>query len=91
MKKTILLLCSLLIVQNSWLNAQIQSGPMVGYSEMSEVLLWVQTKQPAKVKFGYFEQGKPETKKFTDEVTSAKNKAYAVSFDSRPSVGREKV
>ncbi len=34
--------------------AQIQSGPMVGYSEMREVLLWVQTKQAAKVKFMYW-------------------------------------
>ncbi len=78
--RKILLLCSLLIAQGSGLVAQIQSGPMVGYSEMSEVLLWVQTKRPAKVKFGYFEQDKPATKKFTNEVVSEKSKAFAVSL-----------
>ncbi len=31
----------------------VQSGPMVGYSEMSEVGLWVQTKKAAKVQIGY--------------------------------------
>ncbi len=30
-----------------------QSGPMVGYSEMSEIGLWVQTKKAAKVQIGY--------------------------------------
>lgn len=31
----------------------LQSGPMVGYSEMSEIGLWVQTKKPAKVQIAY--------------------------------------
>ena len=31
----------------------LQSGPMVGYSEMSEIGLWVQTKKPAKIQIGY--------------------------------------
>ena len=56
--------------------AQIQSGPMLGYSEMREVLLWVQTKQAAKVKFVYWEQGNPAQKMTTDEVTTAKNTAF---------------
>ncbi len=31
----------------------LQSGPMVGYSEMSEIGLWVQTKKAAKVQIAY--------------------------------------
>lgn len=31
----------------------VQSGPMVGYSEMSEIGLWVQTKKAAKVQIAY--------------------------------------
>ncbi len=31
----------------------LQSGPMVGYAEMREVLLWVQTKKAAEVKIRY--------------------------------------
>lgn len=33
--------------------SELQSGPMVGYSEMREVMLWVQTRNPAKVYIKY--------------------------------------
>lgn len=56
--------------------AQVQSGPMVGYSEMREVLLWVQTKQAAKVKFMYWEQGNTTQKMGTEEVLTHKNTAF---------------
>lgn len=56
--------------------AQLQSGPMVGYSEMREVLLWVQTKQAAKVKIVYWEQGNPTQKMNTDEITTQKKDAF---------------
>ncbi|RMF60576.1 MAG: alkaline phosphatase family protein, partial [Calditrichaeota bacterium] len=46
----------------------LQSGPMVGYSEMREVLLWVQTKSPASVKFKYYPLGDPEKALFTEAV-----------------------
>gem|GEM_PF-6823568 len=53
---TILLSC--LWIQGVFAQANLlQSGPMVGYSEMKEVLLWVQTKSSAKVKFAYWEKG----------------------------------
>ncbi len=54
----------------------IQSGPMVGYSEMREVKLWVQTKQPARVQIRYAEQGKPETTFLTNEVSTEKKTAF---------------
>jgi alkaline phosphatase D len=56
--------------------AQVQSGPMVGYSEMREVLLWIQTKQAAKVKFMYWEQGNTAQKMSTEEVLTNKNTAF---------------
>lgn len=37
-------------------SSDLQSGPMVGYSEMREVLLWLQTKGPAKVQIIYKDQ-----------------------------------
>ena len=37
------------------LNTIINSGPMVGYSEKSEVALWIQTKESSKVKFIYWD------------------------------------
>jgi len=56
MKRLPLLLFAFLLV-GSQLIAQadlLQSGPMLGYSEMKEVLLWVQTKEKAKVQFAYW-------------------------------------
>jgi alkaline phosphatase D len=57
---------------------QIKSGPMVGYADYREVQLWVQTTQAAKVKINYWEQGKPSTKKSTEEILSNKAQAFAV-------------
>ncbi|WP_128543983.1 alkaline phosphatase D family protein [Larkinella soli] len=52
---------------------QLQSGPMLGYSDMREVLIWAQTVKPARVKVQYWEQGAPARKFSTEEVlTSAK-------------------
>ncbi|WP_207506500.1 alkaline phosphatase D family protein [Telluribacter humicola] len=58
--------------------AQLKSGPMVGYSDMLEVMLWAQTAQPAKVKIQYWEEGKPAQKRSTDEVLTRKESAYVV-------------
>ena len=45
----------------------INSGPMVGYSTMQEVLLWIQTTESAKVHFEYFEIANPRIRFKTDE------------------------
>lgn len=77
-KKSSSLLICLFIALHSL--AQVQSGPMVGYSEMREVLLWVQTKQAAKVKFMYWEQGNPTQKMSTDELLTQKDKAFVAKL-----------
>lgn len=75
MKKKILFVALLLIV-NSVVFAQdlVQSGPMVGYSTMREVLLWVQTTKEAEVHFEYYEKENPsqrfKTEKYTTHNTS---------------------
>jgi len=46
----------------------LQSGPMVGYSTMKEVLLWAQTTQTAKVHFVYYPIDKPAEKMQTELV-----------------------
>jgi alkaline phosphatase D len=58
----------------------LQSGPMVGYSEMREVLLWVQTTESATVKFVYWETGAPDIKYSTDAVKTTKDKAYTAKL-----------
>jgi len=54
----------------------LQSGPMVGYSEMREVMLWVQTNAPAKVQFKYWEKSNPKDKFSTEEVQTLKDRAF---------------
>lgn len=48
----------------------LQSGPMVGYSTMREVLLWAQTTEAAKVHFEYFDQDSPKERFKTATYTT---------------------
>ncbi|MDZ7898977.1 MAG: alkaline phosphatase D family protein [Arcicella sp.] len=73
MKKLILLF---FIIQSIGVNAQIKNGPMVGYSDMKEVMLWVQTEKAAKVKFNYWERETPTKKMTTDEVLTTKKDGF---------------
>lgn len=81
MKKNILIL--LLLCVYSLSNAQekfLQSGPMVGYSSMREVLLWVQTKEEAKVHFEYFEIANPKTKQKSEIITTTKENSFVAKI-----------
>ncbi|HJR63849.1 MAG TPA: hypothetical protein VJ803_09095, partial [Gemmatimonadaceae bacterium] len=49
----------------------LQSGPMVGYSEMKEVLLWVQTRAAARVSFTYWDTAAPNRRYRTAEVSTS--------------------
>ncbi|MFN0202604.1 MAG: alkaline phosphatase D family protein [Bacteroidia bacterium] len=53
----------------------LQAGPMVGYSEMQEVMLWVQTRQEAQVQLEYWDNETPhkllETSTYKTEKTHA--------------------
>ncbi|MFM8485838.1 MAG: hypothetical protein ACKOCH_05855, partial [Bacteroidota bacterium] len=52
--------------------AGLQSGPMIGYVDMFEALVWVQTKGYATVHIEYWEQEKPETRYKSDAVKAMK-------------------
>lgn len=59
MRRLFALYLSLAITLN--LHAQndlLQSGPMLGYSEKREVMIWVQTKKTAKVQIKYWDKNK---------------------------------
>lgn len=72
---------SIFAYQNSYAQDELlQSGPMVGYSEMKEVALWVQTKQAAKVKIAYWEKNLPQKKSYTSEILTEKNNAFATKL-----------
>jgi len=79
MKKNIALLLFICLSQLG-ISQTIQSGPMLGYSEMREVLIWIQTNTPAKVKAAYWVQTSSGVKFFTNEIATAKNEAYTAKL-----------
>lgn len=80
MIKKLHLLVAVLLISVSSLSAQIQSGPMLGYSEMREVMLWVQTKKESSVKFVYWDKEKPAVKFSTSEIKTTKADAFVAKL-----------
>jgi len=81
MKATVV--AGLLIVAPQVAAAQdpvLQAGPMVGYSEMREVALWVQTIEAAEVKFVYWDQANPSVRFETAEVRTSAEDVFAVEL-----------
>lgn len=79
MKLKLLSLLIVFLILSNLTNAQkslLQSGPMVGYSEMREVMLWVQTNKSADVKIQYYLKNNPETKHWTNSIKTTKGKGY---------------
>lgn len=54
----------------------LQSGPMVGYSEMKEAMIWLQTKENASVKIEYFAMDNPGKVFNSDTYKSSKEAAF---------------
>lgn len=58
----------------------LQSGPMLGYAEMREVAIWVQTKSPAKVQIAYWNKAGGGDTLLTDAVQTEKLTAYTAKL-----------
>ena len=54
----------------------LQSGPMIGATDMREVQLWAQTTGPARVKVVYWDSLSPRTRLETAEVVTRRDSAY---------------
>lgn len=77
--KSIVLIISIFSFIYSSIN-DINAGPMVGYSEKSEVALWIQTKTNARVKFVYWDISNSDIKLETDEVLTNKSAGYTATI-----------
>lgn len=88
MKKLLLFYCLLICVQLNAQESLLQSGPMVGYSTMKEVMLWVQTKEAAEVQFIYFEKDKPALKFKTEIVKTEPKNAFTVQTIAQVQPGK---
>lgn len=59
---------------------QIQSGPMVGYSEMREVMVWIQLKSPSTARLVYWPLTNPSSKKSTGAQTALPSESHVLKF-----------
>jgi len=46
----------LMMVQSFAQKVELKSGPMLGYSEMREVIVWLQTTEKGKIQLNYWDQ-----------------------------------
>lgn len=79
-KKMRLSLVFCLLVISCHAQDLMKSGPMVGYSTMQEVLLWVQTSENAKVHFEYYEMDNPKIRFKTDQKETVKKSGYVAKL-----------
>lgn len=76
MKKIVVVYAILFFCYSNAQNNLLQSGPMVGYCEMTEAKIWLQTKKLANVQICYFAIENPSEVFFSDNVTSNKSSGY---------------
>ncbi|MEN3040473.1 MAG: alkaline phosphatase D family protein [Bacteroidia bacterium] len=76
----VLLLLTLLWAQK----ARLQAGPMIGYTQMREVAIWLQTTTSAKVVIEYADTAFPKNKHRTPPVYTTPEKAYTALFRLAP-------
>ncbi len=73
------LLC--LLTARAWgAEAQLQSGPLVGYVEMREAALWVQTTDSALVQFFYWPDDQPDQRAHTPSALTQQENAYTATL-----------
>lgn len=76
----LLLLFFVISIYTSFSQKQyLQSGPMVGYVEAREALIWVQTNAPVDVSIEYWEKGTNKIFK-TERLRTEKSKAFVAKF-----------
>jgi len=61
-------------------NNLLQSGPMVCYSEMKEVMIWVQTTKSARVRIVYWDTSNAKRQYWAKEVETKRNTAYTAKI-----------
>lgn len=80
MKKIFLILCltvfQVTFSQKNELNSLLQSGPMVGYCEMKEAMIWLQTTKNIPVKIEYYALDNPKKVYVSDVYSSSKDVGF---------------
>jgi alkaline phosphatase D len=55
---------------------QLKSGPMLGYSDLKEVMIWVQTNGASTVQIKYWEKGNSKNVHFTEKMSTWKDENF---------------
>ena len=76
MKKSIQVFFLLFLSYGFSQNMLLQSGPMVGYCEMKEAAIWLQTKENVSVKIEYFALDNPAKVFSSDNYNSSKEVGF---------------
>lgn len=77
------ILTFIILALSTQLSAQqslLQSGPMLGYSEMKEVMVWVQTNSSAELKVAYWPKADPKDVNWTNTVRTEESKAFTAKL-----------
>jgi alkaline phosphatase D len=78
---TFVLLTSFVVAQ-SFVNPLLQSGPMLGYADMREAMIWVQTTKAVEVYAEYAEAGTTQTWQKTNTVVTESNTAFTARLNA---------
>lgn len=85
----VLMICFLNITfAQNHTESKIVSGPMLGYSTMAEVAVWLQTDGPATVSMTYFEKNAPEIIMSAEPVTTTAESFYTAKLIAKVSEGK---
>ncbi|HEX8576025.1 MAG TPA: alkaline phosphatase D family protein [Flavobacterium sp.] len=76
MKKILFLFIVLVCYSVTAQKATIEAGPMVGYCEMKEAIIWLQTSEAANVKVGYYATDAPAKVYFSNTETTSKDSGF---------------
>lgn len=76
MRKFLLLFCVMAVSYGFSQKNILHSGPMVGYCEMTETVIWLQTTKNEAVKVDYFAIDNPSKIFHSDTYYSSKNEAF---------------
>ncbi|MEZ4948709.1 MAG: hypothetical protein R2784_04875 [Saprospiraceae bacterium] len=69
----------LLFAGINFLNAQIQSGPMLGYTGMLEAKIWVQTEYAANVQIRYWDTENADVKNISESIQTKASDAFSAT------------
>jgi alkaline phosphatase D len=59
---------------------QIQSGPMLGYSEMREVMVWIQLKSNSRVRLVYWPKSDGASKMYSAAQTALESESFVIKL-----------